>query len=295
MPQRFLRPGIRDSQRFNSVSFAAQSLYIRLLTLVDDWGRYDGRDSVIWAHCFAVWNDQQSKEAVSLKECCALSVELQLARLWEVHEFEGKRVIQVTQWSERVRGESKWPIPSDSTALRIPADSCGKLPNPASPAFSPSHEPSPLAIGATHVESDPLPVPENLKTPEFINAWQKWQTVRRGMKKPGNWLILFQEQLRFLTQFNAQKATEILNQSVRNGWQGLFETKEQYGKNRNTGTSINPAADRRNAGTIKGVTDYGEAAKRLQERQRTAREAGAVADRVAKNEPPSPAIGGNGG
>jgi hypothetical protein len=54
--------------------------------------------------------------------------------------------------------------------------------------------------------------------------------VRRGMKKPGNWVTLFRSQLDWLAPYPPEVATEILNTSIRNGWQGLFHPD---GKNAN--------------------------------------------------------------
>lgn len=149
MPQRFLKPGIRDSGRYNSVSFAAQSYYTRLLTLVDDYGRYDGRHSVLRANCWAVWNEMNPGSEVTARYSATLVLELVKAKLWEVYEIaDGKPVIQITQWEERARGKSKWPIPAsakplavDSKFLRNLADSCGIL--PPSPSPSPQSSPSP--------------------------------------------------------------------------------------------------------------------------------------------------------
>lgn len=85
--------------------------------------------------------------------------------------------------------------------------------------------------GGSGGNHDPLPIPESLKTGEFVAAWGKWMNYRRGLKKPGNWVTLFQEQLKWLAQFNSTKAVTVLSQSMRNGWTGLFEPKEIHGQN----------------------------------------------------------------
>jgi hypothetical protein len=149
MPQRFLRPGITNSERWNAVAFDAQSLYIRLLTLVDDFGRYDGRASVIWAHCFAVWNEQNPQRVVSLQRVDEMLQELAASRLVDIYDAEGKRVLQILQWQERVREgcKEKWPgKPANAvfpaTPARVAADSCKNLPPSPSPSPSPSSSPS---------------------------------------------------------------------------------------------------------------------------------------------------------
>jgi hypothetical protein len=46
--------------------------------------------------------------------------------------------------------------------------------------------------------------------------------------KKANWLTLFDSQIEWLSQFNEPKVFEILDQSILNGWQGLFEPKTNY-------------------------------------------------------------------
>ena len=109
MPQRFLRPGITNSARWNSVSWKAQNLYVRLLTRVDDYGRHDGRVSVIWANCYAVWNDVNPDQIMELQQVAQMLQELINKELIEVYEVEDKKVVQITQWQERIRpGVKKW-------------------------------------------------------------------------------------------------------------------------------------------------------------------------------------------
>jgi len=144
MPQRFLRPGITTSDKWNKLGWFEQSLYIRLLTLVDDAGRYDGRDAIIHAHCFPLRDD------VIRQQTAAGCEQLAAVGLIEFYEHDGKRFLQFTNWQERVRNKSKWPEPKSTeiigfSSIRQPtaADSCQNL--PPSPSPSPSPSPAPLA------------------------------------------------------------------------------------------------------------------------------------------------------
>ena len=47
MPTRLLREGILDSDAVNSLSWAAEVFYRRLMSVVDDFGLFDGRPSII--------------------------------------------------------------------------------------------------------------------------------------------------------------------------------------------------------------------------------------------------------
>lgn len=69
-------------------------------------------------------------------------------------------------------------------------------------------------------------VPNCLRTQNFMTAWDKWVAYRQSnfkkLKKPE---VTFNSQLEWLAAFPIPVAIEILNASVRNGWQGLFPPK----------------------------------------------------------------------
>ncbi len=136
MPQRFLRPGITTSDRWNSVSFGAESLYIRLLTLVDDFGRYDARIPIIHGQCFALRTDVTPQQTAGFRS------ELVKHHLIEVYIVDGKEYLQFTKWQERARSErSKFPENSQVVDISTSAaDGSGIPQNPASlvPRSSPS-------------------------------------------------------------------------------------------------------------------------------------------------------------
>lgn len=59
---------------------------------------------------------------------------------------------------------------------------------------------------------------------DFEKAFHRWAEVRRGLgKKPKDWNVMFQEQIDWLWKQPAGHRLEILSQSIRNGWQGLFK------------------------------------------------------------------------
>lgn len=109
MPQRFLRPGILNSEKWNRCGLEAGNLFLRLLTLVDDYGRYDGRLCIIWSQCFTIYNEMHSEAPVMPPLVRAWLAELETHKLIETYEAEGKKVVQITQWIERPRNASRWP------------------------------------------------------------------------------------------------------------------------------------------------------------------------------------------
>ncbi len=207
MPQRFLRPGIRTSDAWNAVSFGAQSLYVRILTLVDDFGRYDARLAILHGECFALRNDVKPQQTAAFRS------ELIEAGLIDVYSVLGKEYLQVSKWQERSRSEkSKFPDPQDSAAERsVPQEKDASL------AIVP-------AI-ATTSSSSVLRYPAG-SGGDFVLLFEKWISFRKGLgRKPKDWHALFQEQLDWLEKQPEDEWKEILSQSIRNGWQGLFEIK----------------------------------------------------------------------
>jgi len=157
MPQRFLRPGIRTSEAWNSVDWVDQSAYIRLLTLVDDEGRYDGRLPVLHAELWALRDD------VTRQLTAAIGSRLEQAGLIRFYEVDGKRYVQVTKWQERARNRSKFPSPPDDNRLPSAAIGCHRLPPSPSPSPSPSRAPSDARAheGGQSIEAE-------------IPSWEEW-------------------------------------------------------------------------------------------------------------------------
>lgn len=114
-----------------------------------------------------------------------------------------------------------------------------------------------------------IPTPLNTSQP-FSNAWQRWMTIRRGLgRKPKDWNAMFSEQLTWLATFPPGRAVRILEQSMRNGWQGLFEKGTEDGNDKNNARTHGRRPER-NTGTFneKHAAGYtSEVARRTLDRQ----------------------------
>lgn len=132
MPQRFLRPGIRTSRRFNRCDWFSQILYFRLLTLVDDYGRHEAEPMLIRNMSFPL-GDHKGKDVTLQTIVVSLQtlVENNLILLYEVADT---KYLQLTRWVEKPRYESKCPPPANQSLL---ADNLSSSPSP-SPSPSPS-------------------------------------------------------------------------------------------------------------------------------------------------------------
>lgn len=112
MPNRIVREGIITSDRVNQLDWPAEVLYRRLLNVVDDFGRYDGRLTVIRAACYPLCLDR-IREA-DLQRWITACVKAGLVRLYD---SGGKPYIQIEDFRQQIRAkESKYPAPCEPAA-----------------------------------------------------------------------------------------------------------------------------------------------------------------------------------
>ncbi|HHT0510803.1 TPA: replication protein [Raoultella planticola] len=94
--------------------------------------------------------------------------------------------------------------------------------------------------------------PENVQLPGWLSAevWSSWVTYRRELKKPIKSQQTVTQAINLLDRcrINGYLPEEIINQSIANGWQGLFEPK---------GAKAQPRAQTRVTENFSGK-DYGK-------------------------------------
>lgn len=131
MPDRIVRAGILTSDSVNALSWPAEVLYRRLHSVVDDYGRYDGRSSMLRAHLYPLKIDKVSEADVGkwLTECVT-------AGLVSLYRVAGRPYVEVLKFGARVRAEtSKWPSPDDADVQpQTSADICPQ-PHANAPVF----------------------------------------------------------------------------------------------------------------------------------------------------------------
>jgi hypothetical protein len=73
---------------------------------------------------------------------------------------------------------------------------------------------------AEKVANTPIPFP--LDTPAFRDAWVKWQKHRQEKRSPLT-PTSAEAQIKDFMRVGADRAIELMERSIKNGWQGLFE------------------------------------------------------------------------
>lgn len=304
MPQRFLRPSITNSERWNSVSWQAQSLFIRVLTLVDDFGQYDARPAVLWGQCFQIWNTSNPDQAVELQQVALMLQQLAAADLIELYEAEGKKFLQVTQWKERIRDGCKRKYPNPEKLQQVAA-SCSVLLPPSSPS-PPSSPPSPSPLLSGKPDDSKADKVELLTKARIALHWLN-QKAGRNFRETGPNLQAIAKRItevndlegikkmidRQCLLWRATQYAEYLQPST------LFKTEKfnEYYDKRDlpipTATS-NDKPNPRNAGTCASVTDYAAAGRRKLERQEAERRQSEMGSQVAQDENAPRTIASNG-
>lgn len=122
MPNRIVREGILDSDAVNKLTWAGEVFYRRLMSIVDDFGRYDARHEMLRAKLYPMRLDKVSLPDIAkwLTEC----VEAGLVRCYEVFKKPYLEIINFGQ-SLRIK-KSKFPAP-ESTCKQMISDASKRM------------------------------------------------------------------------------------------------------------------------------------------------------------------------
>lgn len=114
MPTRIIREGIITSERVNALSQGAELFYRRLMSVVDDYGRYFSHPSLLRAACYPLQLDRITDKDVAewTSECSQKSIQL-------IVLYGSGKYIQCINFRQQTRSPSKFPEPSDNELLII--------------------------------------------------------------------------------------------------------------------------------------------------------------------------------
>lgn len=125
MPNRILKESIRESDSIDALSWFEEVLFYRLIVSCDDYGRFDGRISVIKNRLFPL------KDDLTLKAVSRAIDKLVTTGLVALYEFEGKPYLYLPTWTahQNVRAKrSKYPEPGTvSGSVHTSARTCMQM------------------------------------------------------------------------------------------------------------------------------------------------------------------------
>ena len=110
MPARMLREGILTSERIASLNWAEEVFYRRLMSVVDDYGRYYATPMLLRAACYPLQLNKVSDP--DIEKWIAGCATAALVRVYSAKD--GKRYLELLDFRQRVRASvSKFPQPPD--------------------------------------------------------------------------------------------------------------------------------------------------------------------------------------
>lgn len=168
MPTRLVREGILSSEAVCSLSWAAEVLYRRLHSVVDDYGRFSASSKLIRAACYPLQIDKVSDSDIG--KWLAQVAEAGLVRVYLAQD--GKRYLQVEKFGQQVRSKSKCPPPPDDN-LTASDNSCLQQKSDAHLGV----------FGVGDGVEDESPPPPADTGGAFERFWNSWPTHSRKVAK----------------------------------------------------------------------------------------------------------------
>lgn len=106
MPNRILRDGILESLTIHTLSPMAELFYRRLMSVVDDFGRYGADVPVLLSRCYPRRAEWATEDSVIqwLTECSE-------AELITLYTVDGHDYLEIAKFDQRTRSVSRYPSP----------------------------------------------------------------------------------------------------------------------------------------------------------------------------------------
>lgn len=112
MPNRILREGILSSESVCSLGWAAEVFYRRLMSVVDDHGRFHALPKLLRSNLYPLQIDKVSDADIG--KWLTQVVEAGLVSVYPASD--GKRYIQLLKFGQQVRSKSRFPEPMSASA-----------------------------------------------------------------------------------------------------------------------------------------------------------------------------------
>lgn len=140
MPNRYLREGILTSERVNKLAPHAEVFYRRLMSVVDDYGRFEANPKLLRASCYPLRVDEVREADIS-----RWLTEVESAGLIALYAANGKNYLELLGLGEPRAKSSKYPdrFARENTCAHVNANA----PPPPSPSVPITIPPPPRARG----------------------------------------------------------------------------------------------------------------------------------------------------
>lgn len=232
MGNRILKESICTSDTVDQMTWFEECFFTRLLTACDDFGRMDARPAILKSRLFPL------KERLSLRDIQSALDKMADIGCVITYECDGKPYLYLPSWEvhQQIRArKSKYPAPDEACNQLISDDiRCNQL-------ISDDINCCPNPIQSNPIQSESESKSESKKArasagsvfrayagedTELLQALLDFEEMRRKSRKPltdkARRLILAD-----LEKLSRDKTVqkEILDQSVKRGWMGVFPLK----------------------------------------------------------------------
>lgn len=247
MPNRILKESICTSDSINQLSSFEETVFVRLIVNCDDYGRLDARPAILKAKLFPL------RDRLPCKDIERALVKLADIGCVKLYSVDSKPYLYLPAWGvhQNVRAKkSKYPAPDEVSEQQY-ADTCMQMNADASKCpRNPNPNPNPNPNTESESYSDDVRLDEAMK--EFI-------AFRKQIKSPmtERAIKLAMNTLEKLSGGDIDIMVQIIDQSIMNGWKGLFALKNdgQSGKKQDTGQFYNEMREWVNERDSAGVWD----------------------------------------
>lgn len=230
MPSRILKESICSSDSINELSSFEETFFYRLIVNCDDYGRFDARPAILKARLFPL------KDRVTLKNIEDALVKLAEVGCVKLYRVDSKPFLYLPAWEvhQNVRAKkSRYPEPSEENeketyarkektsernmhtseniCMQMYADDCKCSRNP-NPNPNPNSE-SESYSGNARVDA----------------ALEEYKSFRKEIKRPltDRAMQLAVKKLDTIAPDDPDRKIAIIEQSIVNGWIGLFPLKNE--------------------------------------------------------------------
>lgn len=114
MPNRILREGILGSERVSRLKWPEEVFYRRLMSVVDDYGRTEANSQLLRSRCYPLQTD-----AVRNTDIPRWLAACEKAGLLSVYTVGGKQYVQIQNFRQQTRTDSKFPAPPASATQKL--------------------------------------------------------------------------------------------------------------------------------------------------------------------------------
>jgi hypothetical protein len=221
MPTRIIRDGILTSERIQSLGWAEEVFYRRIMSIVDDYGRYYAKPALLRAACYPLLLQKVSDS--DIEKWLTACVNSALVRVYPAKD--GKRYMEILDFKQRTRTPSKFPsFDEDYSVGGQTSAGCGQMPANVG------------LVGGVGVVGDevvcvdvkrqvadaPVVFPQELDCEDFKDAWEQWNTHLKE-KKVKRTPTSAQMQLKKLAGMGVDRAIDAIHHSIAGNYQGVYE------------------------------------------------------------------------